>query len=151
MLSFDEKQAILDQFEELKKNEISLGRLNYHYEESLYDKKNVVYHLHPNGNGFVYAGLLDDKETDDRGMVNIRDFSEEALKEIVREAIDSLSMTEAERHPLLEEWENRSGELLVLLKEDDGYNVYGGERLEGSFRSYEEASDFLEQEGFRNI
>ncbi|SDJ17338.1 hypothetical protein [Salimicrobium halophilum] len=151
MLSFEEKQNILDTFTELEKKEISLGRVNYHYEESLYDKKNVVYHLHPNGNGYVYAGMIGDVETDDRGMVNIRDFSEEELKEIVQDAIDSLSMTDAERDPLLEEWENDGEELLVLMKEDDGFNVYGGDRLEGSFRTYDEASDFLEQEGFKRI
>ncbi|SIS38531.1 hypothetical protein [Salimicrobium flavidum] len=151
MLSFEEKQNILDQFDELEKKEISLGRINYHFEESLYDKKNVVYHLHPNGNGYVYAELLSDIETDERGMVNIRDYTEDELKDIVRDAIESLSMTEAEREPLLEEWENREEQLLVLMKEDDGFNVYGGDRLEGSFRSYEEASDFLEQEGFERV
>ncbi len=55
MLTFEEKIKIAEEFVELEKKEVSMGRVNFHFEESDYDKKNVVYHLHPNGNGFVYA------------------------------------------------------------------------------------------------
>ncbi|WP_101845922.1 hypothetical protein [Halobacillus sp. Marseille-P3879] len=148
MLTFEQKIAIVEEFDELTKKEVSLGRVNFHFEESLYDKKNVVYHLHPNGNGFVYAGEIEGYPTDERGMVNIRNFSEEELRNIVREAVDSLSTTPAEKNPVLEEWMNDFDQTLVLMREEDGYQVYAGEDLEGSFNSYEEAADFLEQEGF---
>ncbi|GGF25785.1 hypothetical protein GCM10010954_25900 [Halobacillus andaensis] len=151
MLTFEEKIAIIEEFGELTKKEVSLGRVNFHYEESLYDKKNVVYHLHPNGNGFVYAGEIEDYPTDDRGMVNIRDFSGDELRNIVRKAIDSLSSTPAEKNPVFEEWMNDGDFSLFLMREDDGYHVYAGEDLEGAFNSYEEAANFLEEEGFSRI
>ncbi|WP_173917386.1 hypothetical protein [Halobacillus sp. Marseille-Q1614] len=151
MLTFEEKLSIIEEFKELKKSPISLGRVNFHFEESLYDKKNVVYHLHPNRNGFVYGAEIEGCETDDRGMVNIRDYNENELRTIIREAIDSLSKTPAEKNPIMEEWLNRSGQSLVLMREDDGYNVYAEETLEGTFNSYSEAANFLEQEGFNRI
>ncbi|MFG6149973.1 hypothetical protein [Halobacillus sp. B23F22_1] len=151
MLTFEEKMAIIEEFGELTKKEVSLGRVNFHYEESLYDKKNVVYHLHPNGNGFVYAGEIEGCPADDRGMVNIRDYSETELRNIVREAIDSLASTPAEKNPVFEEWMNNGDFSLFLMREDDGYNVYAGEILEGAFNSYEEAANFLEEEGFSRI
>ncbi|MCP3030030.1 hypothetical protein LF817_01610 [Halobacillus sp. A1] len=150
MLSFEEKIAVIEEFEELEKKNVSLGRVNFHFEESLYDKKNVVYHLHPNGNGFVYAGEMEGYPVDDRGMVNIRDFDAKELHAIVREAIDSLASTPVEKDPVLEEWMNDDDQLLILMREEDGYNVYAGENLEGTFNSYEEAADFLEQEGFKH-
>src|SRR5690625_7701369 len=101
MLTFNEKLNIIDSFTELTRIDISLGRVNFHYEESVKDKKIVVYRLHPNGNGFVYVGDMDDLyETDAKGMVNIRDFTEEALRKIIRESIDSLS----EQEPFEETW-----------------------------------------------
>ncbi|MFD1021097.1 hypothetical protein [Thalassobacillus hwangdonensis] len=151
MLSFEEKLAIIEEFEELEKKEISLGRVNFHYEESLYDKKIVVYRLHPNGNGFVYAGQIEDYPVDDRGMVNIKDFSADELRELIRDAIDSLSLSPAEKDPIMEEWLNEHDQALVLMREDDGYNVYAEEQLEGTFNSYEEAANFLEQEGFSRL
>ena len=54
MLTFEEKTAIIESFPELTKKDVSLKRVNYHFEGSLYDKKTVIYHLHPNGNGFVF-------------------------------------------------------------------------------------------------
>ncbi|MGQ0517887.1 hypothetical protein ACT453_49800, partial [Bacillus sp. D-CC] len=55
MLTFEEKLSIIESFPELERKNVSLKRVNFHFEESRLDKKNVVYHLHPNGNGFVYA------------------------------------------------------------------------------------------------
>lgn len=91
MLTFEEKIDIIESFPELIRNDISLGRVNYHFEESERDKKIVVYRLHPNGNGFVYARYIEEPyEVDQNGMVNIRDFSEEELREIIELSIDSL-------------------------------------------------------------
>lgn len=92
MLTFEQKLAILDSYPQLERRNVSLGRVNYHFEESRHDKKTVASHFHPNGNGFVYAGLLRGYESDDKGLVNIRDYSEAELRELVDASITSLSM-----------------------------------------------------------
>ncbi|MGY4690663.1 hypothetical protein [Salibacterium sp. K-3] len=148
MLTFEEKIEILDTFPELTQKEVSLGRVNYHYEDSVIDKKNVVYHLHPNGNGFVYAGQIKGVKTDEKGMVNIREYSADELRNIVREAIDSMSPQEDPEEMTMEEWINSNDQILVIMKEGDGWNIYAGLELEGAFTTYPEAADFLEKEGF---
>ncbi|RWZ58077.1 hypothetical protein EQV77_09850 [Halobacillus fulvus] len=151
MLTFEEKLSIIEEFEELTKKEISMGRVNFHFEDSLYDKQIVVYRLHPNGNGFVYGGEMNDYETDDRGMINIRHFDAEELRDVVRDSIDSLSLSPAEKNPVMEEWLNNFDQALILLREEDGFAVYADERLEGFFNSYQEAAEFLTQEGFKKL
>ncbi|WP_240375853.1 hypothetical protein [Bacillus piscicola] len=146
MLTFEEKLRIIESFPELEKKEVSLGRVNFHYAESEMDKKNVVYHLHPNGNGFVYAKLLDGYNTDEKGMVNIRDFSESELRDIVQASIESLTVGDEEF--FMEEWVNQDDHMLVLIREEDTWNIYAGVDLDGTFNSYGEAADFLDQEGF---
>ncbi|UUZ82425.1 hypothetical protein LJK88_50075 [Paenibacillus sp. P26] len=153
MLSFEEKKRIIESFPELTRKEVSLGRLNYHYEESGYEKKVVVYHLHPNGNGFVYGGHLTGYETDDRGLINIRDYTEAELKEVVQASIRSLApKTEAEQavagDAYEERWVAADGQSLMLLQEDDLWYVYSGLNLEMAFDTYEEAEAYLKEEGF---
>src|SRR5690606_19311087 len=80
LLTFEQKIAIAETFPELSRKDVSLGRVNYHYEDSLHEKKTVVYHLHPNGNGFVYAALVEGADTDHKGLVNIRECSEEEFR-----------------------------------------------------------------------
>lgn len=58
MLTFEEKLSIIETFPELQRKDVSLGRVNFHYPDSVQEKKIVVQHLHPNGNGFVYAGHM---------------------------------------------------------------------------------------------
>ncbi|MYL71463.1 hypothetical protein GLW00_11390 [Halobacillus litoralis] len=151
MLTFEEKLNIIEEFPELDKKEISLERVNFHYEESVYDKKIVVYRLHPNGNGFVYAGEMDGYNTDDKGMVNIKEIGRDELRTLIRDAIESLSLSPAEKNPVMEEWLNDNDQSLVLMREEDGFHVYAEEQLEGTFNSYEEAVNFLEQEGFNRL
>ena len=92
MLTFEQKQQIIEEFPQLTKKEISLKRVNYHFEESLYEKTIVVEKLHPNGNGFVFVGdLLKYEKEADKGLVNIRDYSEADLREIIQDAINYLS------------------------------------------------------------
>jgi hypothetical protein len=162
MLTFEQKISILEAFPELERKNVSLGRVNFHYEDSIYDKKTVVYHLHPNGNGYVYAGLLPDVETDAKGFVNIRDFSAEELKEIVQASIRSLSgqdrpEPEAGEHAsaavpseaeLASAWTDRDGHTLKLLQEDDMWYIYAGESLEMVFEALDEAEEYLREEGF---
>ena len=158
MLTFDQKIAIITSFPELERKDVSLGRVNFHYEESTHDKKTVVYHLHPNGNGFVFAGLLDDVETDAKGLVNIREYDENELRSLIARSIDSLSALEAEedspdeagyRSSRAEFWRGAGGSRLTLLHQDDLWYVYAGKELEMAFETYEEAVQYLADEGFR--
>ncbi|MEI4803454.1 hypothetical protein ACIGHG_12630 [Bacillus sp. NPDC077411] len=154
MLTFEEKLTIIESFPELERKTVSLGRINFHYEESRLDKKNVVYHLHPNGNGFVYAGHLKGYKTNDKGMVNIRDFSAEELRSLLEKSIAALSQEPVEEVAITEnfqeeEWVNEDKHILTLIKEDeDMWNVYAGIQLDGTFNSYKEAAQYLDEEGF---
>lgn len=155
MITFEEKLTIIESFPELERKSVSLGRINFHYEESRLDKKNVVFHLHPNGNGFVYAGHLKGYKTNDKGMVNIRDFSAEELRSLLEKSIASLSQEPVEEVAIAEnfqeeEWVNEDKHILTLIKEDeDMWNVYAGIQLDGTFNSYKEAAQYLDEEGFR--
>jgi hypothetical protein len=154
MLTFEEKIAIIESFPELERKNVSLGRVNYHFEESAFDKKNVVYHLHPKGNGFVYAEFLKGYETDDKGMVNIRDFSAEELREIIQKSILSLSPKSTTEEEMVEEvieekWMDAEKHVLTLLKEMDMWNVYSGVNLDNTFDTYGEAIEYLREEGFK--
>jgi len=155
MLTFEEKLAIIESFPELTRHDVSLGRVNFHYEDSLYDKKNVVYRLHPNGNGYVYVEFINDEdfEVDDKGMVNIRNFTEDELRSVIRKSIDSLATTneEDEVEPKEELWMNGEGHTLTLVYDYELWNIYAGEMLDSAFPTYNEAVDFLDQEGFERI
>ncbi|KGX90702.1 hypothetical protein N781_06445 [Pontibacillus halophilus JSM 076056 = DSM 19796] len=150
MLTFEEKLNIMDSFPELTRNNVSLGRVNYQYEDSAIDKKNVVYHLHPNGNGYVYAEYVVGYDTDDRGFVNIRDYSEAELRRVVELAIDSLSPIADEETK--EFWANEEGEVLTLIYEShlDTWNIYADDMLDGTFHTYNAAIEYLDEEGFRD-
>lgn len=151
MLTFEQKQEIIESFPQLTKKEISLKRVNYHFEGSLYEKSIVVEKLHPNGNGFVFVGdlLKYEKEAGDNGLVNIRDYSEEALREIVRDAINYLSEVEEEILPIVETWTSREGTKLELEFNDRSWNIYHQGNLEESFGTREDAVAYLREEGFR--
>jgi len=151
MLTFEEKLTIIESFPELERKDVSLGRINFQYNDSMYDNKNVVYHLHPNGNGFVYAGKMTGYQTNDKGMVNIRDFTEKAIRATVRKSILSLTPKESDNEPKEEVWINANTVTLTLLKEEDVWNVYGDELLEGTFTTYKEAAHYLGEEGFSPI
>ncbi|MGZ9867113.1 hypothetical protein ACU3L3_01645 [Priestia endophytica] len=154
MLTFEQKLAIIESFPQLQRKNVSLKRVNFHYEESVTDKKNVVYHLHPNGNGFVYGEYLDEYEIDERGMVNIRDFTEEELRTIVEKAIASLAPPSHEEQAIagdeeVEHWIDDDGHTLILIYEHDMWNTYAGLNLDGSFLTYDEALEYLDEEGFK--
>jgi len=150
MLTFEQKTAIIESFPELTKKEVSLKRVNYHFEGSLYDKKTVVYHLHPNGNGFVFVGELKDYDADSKGLVNIRETSEEELRKMITDSIAILSEEEEfeEEVEEVEIWKNREGQELKLIHEDTLWNIYHGVNLEESYESYAEAEEYLLSEGF---
>ncbi|OPA76207.1 hypothetical protein BVG16_18545 [Paenibacillus selenitireducens] len=155
MLSFEEKLAIADSFPELERRNVSLGRVNYHYEQSAYDKKTVIYHLHPNGNGYVYAGHMKRYDADEKGLVNIRQFTEEQFRTLIEQSIASLTASNTPRVEEVEEvqeerWSNALQHTLTLqLEPEDGmWYIYAGLELDSAFDTYEEAVEYLEEEGF---
>lgn len=149
MLSFEQKQEIIESFPQLTKKEISMNRVNYHFEDSLFEKTIVVEKLHPNGNGFVYTGdlLKYDKLANEKGLVNIRDFSELEIREIIRDAIDFLS--EDLEIPVVEKWSSRDGLTLELRHHRRNWNIYYQENLEETFGTREAAVEYLLEEGFK--
>ena len=52
MLSFQQKLDLFSSFPELTRNDVSMGRVNFHFEGSQHEKKTVVFRLHPNGGGY---------------------------------------------------------------------------------------------------
>lgn len=151
MLTFEQKQTIIETFPELTKKEISLKRLNYHYQDSLYEKTIVVEKLHPNGNGFVFVGdlLRYENEANSKGLVNIRDYDEPQLREIIADAISYLAEELEEVEPIVEIWRSRAGDQLTLTFEQRSWNIYHGDNLEEAFGTYEAAEAYLRAEGFR--
>lgn len=151
MLTFEQKQAIIESFSELTKKEISMKRVNYHYMDSLFEKTIVVEKLHPNGNGFVFVGdlLRYENEANDKGLVNIRDYDEQQLRAIIEDAITYLGEEQEEEEPIIETWCNREGDQLELAFEQRSWNVYHRENLEEAFGTYDAAKEYLLEEGFR--
>ncbi|MEJ8307064.1 hypothetical protein [Saccharibacillus sacchari] len=159
MLTFEQKIAVLESFPELTRNDVSMGRVNYHFEGSVHEKKIVGYRFHPNGNGFVFAGLVGDYDTDDKGFVNVRDFTETELREIVDASIRSLS-SDRETSPSKpvsaasaqstgdEIWTDGDGQELILKFEDETFFIYSGSSLEMAFETREESEEYLAEEGF---
>jgi len=154
MLSFEQKLAIMESFPELERKNVSMGRVNFHYPDSVTDKKNVGFHFHPNGNGYVYAAGLDGFATDDKGFVNVRDFGEEELRELVSRSIRSLGgeRVSARAGAAQEEkWRNADGHELQLKYEDEMWYLFAGLNLEMAFETYEEAEEYLAEEGFARV
>jgi hypothetical protein len=154
MLTFEEKLVVIQSFPELERNQVSLGRVNFHYEQSAYDKKIVVYHLHPNGNGFVFAGRLKGFQKDDKGFINIREYSAEALRSLIADSIQSLTSNEPETLRVgsgkqeEEYWAGPDDQTLTVYLEDDLWYVYAGLNLESAFESYDEIELYMREEGF---
>ncbi|MHA0857744.1 hypothetical protein [Paenibacillus sp. CMAA1364] len=162
MLSFEQKLQILESFPELQRKNVSLGRVNFHYEESQTDKKTIALHMHPNGNGFIYVGLLEGYDADEKGFVNIREYTSEELTSLVIAAIDSLSNDKVELYVQsgkvsnqeaaqyeAEMWMNREEEMLSLTRDDDLWYIYTGPTIEMVFGTLQEAKEYLWEEGFR--
>jgi hypothetical protein len=151
MLTFQEKLAIMSSFPELERKDVSMGRVNFSYERSAYDKKIVGYHFHPNGNGFVYAGRLAVAETDDKGFVNIREYGESELRELVAASIRSLTGEAAPAAGEEERWLGPDKAILRLTYEDEMWYIFSGLNLEAAFETREEALDYLQEEGFSRV
>ncbi|SDS12143.1 hypothetical protein SAMN05444162_0781 [Paenibacillaceae bacterium GAS479] len=162
MLSFQEKLELFSSFPKLTRNDVSMGRVNFHFEGSLHEKKTVVYRLHPNGSGYIFAGLLDGYETDDKGYTSIRDMDAEELRRLTSASIASLSKAPSapaqepgqsraarRRRMTKSRWMNAEGNSLELRNEEDLWYLYAGLNLEMAFETYDEAEEYLLEEGFK--
>lgn len=155
MLTFEEKLSIIESIPGLERKDVSLGRVNFHFPGSIQEKKIVVQHLHPNGNGYVYAGHMSKKETDRKGFINIRDYNEEDLRNLIQDSMDFLANPRVEQEEVDEYahlegiWVGPEKQELMLEKEDQLWNVYAGSNLEDCFESPVEAERYLLDEGFR--
>ena len=101
--------------------------------------------------GLSYVEGIPGYEADDRGLVNIREATEDELKATIKDAIRALSTEEAEeKADMIEEvWMNGQGQKLTLLEEEGFFNMYHGYNLEESFGDYKEAADYLKEENFK--
>lgn len=150
MLSFEEKKAIFDEYDELTVHEVSMERLNYHFEDSAVEKTIVVKFLHPkSGNAFIYAGYLPDEDTN-KGYISIRDEDEGTIHKYVQQAIEYLKKTEdGYEEGYEEEWHDDHNDQLTLKYGNGMWSIYmshGG--LEAIFKTKEAAEGYLADEGF---
>lgn len=151
MLTFEQKEAILDRYAELTKQPVSLKRLNYHYKASEQAKTIIVRHLHPNGNIWIYAPFLTMDETDEKGYVNGRDYTKAQLIEAIEAAIDELQKDESGfKADYKEIWENtRLHQTLILAHEKDMWQVLTDDgKVEMAFYAKSAAESYLDDEGF---
>ena len=127
-----------------------MKRVNYHYEESLYEKTVVVQHLHPNGNGFVYVAGIPGYDADERGLVNIREASEEELRKIIADSIKALSEGAPEPQAVVQKFVNARWRRVNPYGRARFWNLYHGLNLEESFGDYNEADVYLIEEEFKS-
>ena len=151
MLTFEEQQTIIESYPELSRNDVSMKRVNYHYADSKFDETVVVQHLHPNGNAFVYVADVPGYEPDGRGLVNVRDASEAELRQTIEDAIQGLSKESEEAEVIEEVWLDGNNSKLELKEEFGSWNIYHALNLEDSFGDYQEAVDYLREEGFKKV
>ncbi|MDK2823554.1 MAG: hypothetical protein PWP71_1472 [Clostridia bacterium] len=90
-LSFEQKKQIFRSFPELTEETISNGRVNYKFLGSRRPGKIIARELSHTGNGYVYGGFLEEYKhvADSRGWVNIKNYSETELRQIIERVLSS--------------------------------------------------------------
>src|SRR5699024_9424594 len=97
---------------------------------------------------FVYVAGLPNYEVDGRGLVNIREATKEELINTIADSIQLLKTGDEVAEPVEEKWVDAEGTELVVIQEDDFWNVYHGLNLEESFGDYAELKAYLTEEQF---
>jgi len=92
-LFFEQKRKIFKSFPELTEKIDKYGRISYLYEGSKRRRKQIARELTHTGNGYIYGGFLPEYHylIDERGWINILDFSESQLRELISKVIRSFS------------------------------------------------------------
>lgn len=150
MLTFEEKKAIFDSYPELTVNEVSLNRLNYHFEASAVPKTTVVKYLHPKShNAFVFAGYLPKEYTKD-GYLSVLDEDSEMIHQLVDQAIDFLKKTaDGYEEGYRETFHDDHEDVLVLEYNNPMWTVImSSGAVEAVFKTKEAAESYLNDEGF---
>lgn len=129
MLSFEEKKAIFRSFN-LEEKQLSNGRVNFNYPESIQRGQVVGTQLHTSGNGYIIGKYMEtetikkyDFQMDSRSWISIKDFTKDQLSDVITEAIKSMSVVESQadtatQKELIEV--SNKGKLLLKGKEISG-------------------------------
>jgi hypothetical protein len=95
---FEERRAIINSFVELTEKEISNNTFNFFYQKSLQKGKKIVTELSHTGNGYVLGQYMSEDmikencyKVDNQGWISIAEFSHDALKKIIYDAMESMS------------------------------------------------------------
>lgn len=90
MLSIEEKRNILNSFEELTERIDEYERHFYYFYDSNSRRKLLGREFSLSGNGYIYGEVLEDYKNicDDRGWVNVKNFTENKLYDIINKIID---------------------------------------------------------------
>ncbi|WP_338469614.1 hypothetical protein R4Z10_12400 [Niallia sp. XMNu-256] len=98
MLSFEQKKAVFHSYEDLVEKPISNQRVNYEYPKSQQRGKILATQLHPSGNGYVIGKYINPQaiikngyKLDSRGWINIKNFTESELHEIIQLTMNSMN------------------------------------------------------------
>lgn len=93
MLTLEEKINILNSYSKLRKTLIKPGRINYYYDQAKTRRKVIVRELWHTGNGYVFAGYLNEykNEVDTRGFISIDKFinNENEFRTLIEKVIAS--------------------------------------------------------------
>lgn len=150
MLNYEGKKAIFDSYSELVSQGVSMGRLNYHFDESAVPKTLLIKHLHPkSGNAFIFAGYLPEEDTKD-GYVSVHDATEAELREFVERGMEFLRLTKDGYPEGYEEiWVDDHRDELILRYTNEAWLIImqsGG--VESVFMTKDQAESYLNDEGF---
>lgn len=98
MLNFEQKKSIFQSFQELQEKNMGNSGMNYIYPDSIQRGKILSKQLLPSGNGYVIGKYMDEETirtkgyvVDNRGWINIKDFSSGDLHEVIIKAMMSMS------------------------------------------------------------
>lgn len=101
MLSFEHKKSIFSRYSDLEEKEIINNRLDFNFPKSTQKGKKLATQLHPSGNGYVNGNYMSQEvikikgyKLDSRGWINIKDFTEEQLEEVIKDALISMGSKE---------------------------------------------------------
>lgn len=152
MLNYEEKKAIFDSYTELTSQGVSMGRLNYHFNESAVPKTLLIKHLHPkSGNAFIFAGYLPEEDTKE-GYISVHESNEAELRRFVERGIEFLRLTkDGFPEGYEEKWFDDHQDELILRYTNEAWLIImqsGG--VEAVFRTKEQGEAYLNDEGFFN-
>jgi hypothetical protein len=126
MLNFEQKKSIFRSFQELQEKPISHNRMNYIYPDSVQRGKVLATQLQPSGSGYVIGKYMDGETirekgyvVDERGWINIREFSSGELQELIMKAMVSMSGKELQDPSPASQAEQGRDETIITMEEQE--------------------------------